>query len=214
MTCDRYRELISAGLDAELDRPERVDLEHHLSSCGACVAYEDQAHALRRSTRLDVADELVAPPHADEPVAMAYMTGDLRWHSGLRYALFVIGGTLIVLNLGNLLGTGSLEDHASRHDGVFGTALGIGMVTVAARPRRAIGLVPLTSAVAVLMAIVAIGDLVGDRASMMAEAVHLLEFGGLICLWVISGGVARAQVRTSTLLAWSRRPSVPSWPTR
>ena len=64
------------------------------------------------------------------------------------------------------------------------------------------------------MAVVAIRDLVGDRASMLAEAVHVIEFLGLLCLWVISGGVGRAHSRASTLLSWSRRPTVPTWPTR
>lgn len=159
--------------------------------------------------RLDVTRQPSDVPRVDVAVA-----GDLRGITFLRYALFVIGGSLILLNLDHLVGTGALEDHVSRHDGVFGTALGIGMASVAWRPQRAIGLIPITAAVSVLMLIVAIRDLVDDQATMPAEAVHVVELAGLVCLWVISGGIPRAQTRLSTLLAWRRRPTVPSWPTR
>lgn len=209
MTCDQFRELISADLDGELGVDDTAALDDHLAECATCVAYQDQARSLRRSVRLDLAHQLGTLPPVDVTVA-----GRLTGVSALRYALFVIGGTLIALNVGNLLGTGGLEDHVARHDGVFGAALGVGMISVAWRPHRAIGLVPVTSAVAMLMAMVAIRDLVGDNASMLAEAVHLIEFAGLACLWIISGGVARAQDRISTLLATRGRPSVPSWPTR
>lgn len=209
MTCDRYRELISADLDGELDDAAASELDGHLQECPGCVAYEDQARSLRRHVRLDLARQLTDVPQIDLAVA-----GDLRGVSLLRYALFVIGATLIVLNLDHLVGTGALADHVSRHDGVFGTALGVGMVSVAWRPQRAIGLIPITAAVSVLMVIVAIRDLVSDQATMLAEAVHVVELGGLVCLWVISGGVPRAQARLSTVLAWTRRPTVPSWPIR
>ncbi len=38
MTCDRYTELISAGIDGELTDAETADLEQHLKDCEACRA--------------------------------------------------------------------------------------------------------------------------------------------------------------------------------
>lgn len=216
MTCDNYRELLSAELDDELSADEAVGLAEHLAGCATCRFYRDDLRSASptrtpESLRLHAAQELASIP---EPrIALA---GSLRAVSALRWALFIIGATLVVLNVSNLvLDADAIDRHLSRHDGVFGTALGIGMLSVAAKPQRAIGLVSLTSTIAVLMGIVAIADVIGGQRTMLAEAIHLLEFGGLICLWVISGGVHRAKQLGSRLsvLAAARRSTVPQWPT-
>lgn len=201
MTCDHSRELLSAELDGELSADEAVDLADHLAGCTGCRAYRDElngAEPLRELTRqsmsLHAAEELASIP--EPKLALA---GSLRTVSALRWVLFIIGGTLVVLNVSNLVfDVDAVDRHLTRHDGVFGTALGIGMLSVAAKPQRALGLVTLTSTIAVLMAVVAIADVAGGQRTMLAEAIHLLEFGGLICLWVISGGVSRAKRFAST----------------
>lgn len=132
----------------------------------------------------------------------------------MRWTLFVIGGTLVALNLHSVLFAGSgAAAHLGRHDGVFGTALGVAMLAVALKPQRAIGLVPLTSAVTLLMAVAATADVMAGRTSVLSEGIHAVEFAGLVCLWVISGGPSRAQQRTETMLGGLRRSTVPPWPT-
>ena len=216
MTCDHYRELLSAELDGELTKAESADLAEHLNGCAGCRAYRDDLQAADpalalQSMRLHAAQELASIP--EPKVALA---GSLRAVSALRWALFTIGATLVLLNVSNLVfEVDAVDRHLSRHDGVFGTALGIGMLSVAAKPQRAIGLVSLTSTIAVLMGIVAVADVIGGQRTMLAEAIHLLEFGGLICLWVISGGVSRAKQLGARLsvLGTARRSTVPQWPT-
>ena len=218
MTCDHYRELCSAQLDGELSADEAVELDHHLRTCAGCRAYRDDLDAVQpdrelahQAMRLHAAEELASIP---EPAVT--LAGSLRAVSALRWALFIIGGTLVILNVSNLvLDVDAVDRHLSRHDGVFGTALGIGMLSVAAKPQRAIGLVTLTSTIAVLMGIVAIADVLGGQRTMLAEAIHLLEFGGLVCLWVISGGVTRARRLGERwgVLGSLRRSTVPQWPT-
>ena len=204
MTCDRTRELISARLDGELGETDTLDLDAHLAECVHCRAHEDQLVAQRRELRLHAATELV-----DLDLPSPGLVGSLRAVSVLRWALFVIGGSLILLSFGDLFDVDAPDRHLLRHDAVFGTALGIGMLTVAWKPQRAIGLVPITSAIALLMAIVAAIDLAGGQATMLSEAVHVLELAGLLCLWVISGGGERLRRRSSTMLSWTRRSTVP-----
>lgn len=218
MTCDHYRELLSAELDGELTAGERVDLDRHLAVCVGCSSYrheladaQPRLELSERAMRLHAAEELAAL--GDPRISLA---GSLRAVSAMRWALFVIGATLVVLNVSNLvLDVDAVDRHLSRHDGVFGTALGIGMLSVAAKPQRAIGLVTLTSTIAALMGLVAIADVLGGQRTMLAEAVHLLEFAGLVCLWVISGGVVRAKrlIERSSVLGSVRRSTVPQWPT-
>lgn len=185
MTCDEARESISAAVDGELDANDEETLTAHLAICDSCRAYQDDAFALRRALRMRMVD--------DEPPATSVdIAGSLQGVSVLRWALFVIGGTLVALNVTSIITPdGTAAAHLSRHDGVFGTALGVAMLAVAARPHRAIGLVPLTSTIAVLMAIAAATDLISGNTSPLGEAIHVVEFAGLICLWVISGGPSR-----------------------
>ena len=193
VTCNLARESISARVDGELASEDATALDEHLSTCADCQAYEQDAFALRRAlTMRAVADAQSTQTPAIENPAVAAMVGSLRTVSILRTVLFVIGGTLVVLNLSSIIAPdGTTAAHLSRHDGIFGTALGIGMLAVAAKPHRAIGLVPLTSAIAVLMTVAATADLLNGNANLLSEAIHVVELAGLVCLWVISGGPSR-----------------------
>lgn len=215
MTCDHIRELISASVDGEGDAADMNAIEKHVKTCQPCRAFHDEAWTLRRDLRVRSVAATRAP--IDRPGRDLNIIGPLRAVSALRVLLFVIGGTLLILNAQAILSSSSsTAAHVSRHDGVFGTALGFGMLAVAAKPHRAIGLVPLTSALAVLMAIVGTADLASGNATIVAEAIHVVEFGGLVCLWVISGGPARLQRRGQALghrVAARRASTVPQWPT-
>jgi len=192
-TCSNYRELISSRIDGELDPADETAVDAHLLTCAACQAYQDDAFSFRRSLRMRAVEPDEAPATAAPVERSSSLHGvSLRGVEFLRYALLVIGGVLVVLNLSSIVTADSgVSAHLSRHDGIFGTALGIGMLAVAAKPQRAIGLVPLTSVVALLMVVVAGADLITGNANLLGEAVHIVEFAGLICLWVISGGPSR-----------------------
>lgn len=190
MTCNFSRELISARIDGEIGQADEAHLDAHLQDCAACGVYQQDAFALRRSLRMRAVEPLSAS--TPDPGQQVGLVDSLRGVAALRGALFVIGATLVLLNVQAIVATdGTVTAHLNRHDGVFGTALGIGMLVVAARPQRAIGLVPLTSAIAVLMIIVATADLLTGNANLLAEAIHVVEFAGLLCLWFLSGGPTR-----------------------
>lgn len=207
VTCHHFRELVSTRIDGELDAQRTCSLDRHLAECAACRQFEEQSFALRRSLT-------IAPVDAPERSALVVRAlPPIRAASALQLLLFVIGVTLIVVNVPSVvLPDASSAAHLDRHGGVFGSALGVGMLAVAVKPQRAIGLVPLTSAITVLMAVVAVADLAADRTSFVSEAVHVVEFAGLLCLWVISGGAFRLRARMQAMAGWPRRPTVPSWP--
>mgnify|MGYP006080971191 FL=1 len=187
MMCDQARVEISARIDGELDPGNDTTLDTHIHICASCTAYQANAFALRRTLRV----RAVGLASSDLEPAVD-LVGSMKGVSLLRWTLFVIGGTLVVLNMASIVSPdGGAAAHLSRHDGIFGTALGIGMLAVAAKPHRAIGLIPLTSTIAGLMAIAAAADLLNGQANLLPEAVHGVEFGGLVCLWIISGGPSR-----------------------
>ena len=198
--------MISERIDGELAETSNQRLDAHLDTCQACASYNDDAWSLRRALRVTPITE----PSASTPTELVGSPGAA---SPLRWVLGVIGATLVILNAPAMFGASeSLEPHITRHDAIFGIALGIGMLIVAARPHRAIGLVPLTSTIALLMIVSAIVDLASDQASMLGEAIHVVEFAGLACLWFISGGPSRLNDRVEAATQRLRRPTVPSWP--
>ena len=110
----------------------------------------------------------------------------------IRYALGGVAATIVALNLPLLLSlTGGGSDHESRHLGTFGVALGIGLLWAALRPERAIGMVPLSAALAAATLVGAILDLGGGRTAAAAESTHLVELVGVVLVWVLSDGPSR-----------------------
>lgn len=208
VTCDAFRELISARLDDELDFADETLLNAHLAECAACAAHADQAETLNRDLQLYAAAEL-----AELPALRPSLGERIRSVSAQQIAVFVVGVILVVLNIDGLVESEVTDPHLIRHDAVFGTALGVAMLSVSWRPHRAIGLVPITSAIALLMAVVAIADLIAGQATMLAEAEHVVEFTGLVFLWLLSGGVVRLRRRAGTLLARGARSTVTEWRT-
>jgi predicted anti-sigma-YlaC factor YlaD len=119
-------------------------------------------------------------------------TGTGQW---VRYALGVVAASIVVLNLPLLLGL-TAADHDGRHLGTFGVALGVGLLWAAIRPERAIGLVPLSAALAAATMVGAAVDLGSGRTSAVTESSHVLELVGLGLLWYLSGGVGRLRQLT------------------
>ena len=197
MRCERARLLASADVDGELAADDRARLDLHLDGCPACSAWTSRARDLRRTMlvrpvgdRVDVTEAVLA--RADVPAA-----GATGW---LRILLAYLGVSLLVLDL-PLLITGDeagATEHVGRHLGASGVALAVGFLYVAWRPERAVGLVPLATALAVGLTISAATDF-ADGAAVTGEATHLLELIGVVCLWAISGGHHRLARRLRAL---------------
>lgn len=207
--CDHYHELTSAQIDGETSAADDSALATHVAVCADCQEHQRSAWELKRRMSFDISARTPRPSRAKDtrtrvlglargprPVWIPNTTA----HNVLRWVLFVFGATLLVINLIALAqANGSPEGHLTRHGAVFGTALGVAILVVVARPERAIGLVPLTSTLSILMLIVGAGDLVAGRATIQAEAVHLIEFCSLLCLWTMSGALSRFSSARNTV---------------
>jgi len=95
-TCTPFRDSISARIDGELDDLDEMRLDAHLATCRSCTTFQDDAFALRRALRMQA---VPAPPTSTTTPAELGIIGSLRGLNLLRVALFVIGGTLVIINL-------------------------------------------------------------------------------------------------------------------
>jgi predicted anti-sigma-YlaC factor YlaD len=192
MECDDARLWISTRIDGE--QVSDVDrLDAHVAMCEECAAFAGGAHRLKRV--------MAFRPVRDEPLDLAPLVlnkagapnlGSGEWK---RTLLGAAGVTLLLLSIpGVLFGSTMLgtelgsTDHSGRHLGAFGAALAFGFLYAAWRPERAIGLVPLTSALGALILVTGIIDTARGSAAGFAEASHLLELIGVVLVWEISGG--------------------------
>lgn len=203
MECHDAQMWISARIDGEtVDDTDVVD--EHVADCAACEAFVGRAHRLKRV--------MAFQPVRSEPLDLAPLVlnragppnlGSGEWKRSL---LAAAGATLLLLSIpGVLFGSTVLgadlgsTDHSGRHLGAFGAALAFGFLYAAWRPERAIGLVPLTSALGALILLTGIIDTARGSATGLTEASHLLELVGVMMVWEISGGRRRLPGRSGRL---------------
>ncbi len=194
MDCARAHELISAELDGETSAAESAALEEHLRDCANCAEWKVDSERLRRRLLVRPAESI---PDQASLVMRAVAVPDLGNGEWIRYSLFVVAMTLLILDLPLLL-TGSDTDgaeHLGRHLGAFSAALALALLYVAWRPERAIGLLPMGAVLAITLVVTAVIDIGLGRSAMISESYHLIELVGLALLWVISGGRQRLRHR-------------------
>lgn len=182
MRCDLSREAVSARLDGE-PLPTGVDadaLDAHLAGCPGCQEWESAALVLHRQTRLRSAP--VVSDRTEAILASVPATSrPRRVREGVRYALLAVGLTQVFLALPVLL-TGDAEGmslHMAREMAAFELAVGVGLVSVAWRPRLAGGLLPFALALAGTIALTTVLDVLGGGTGTGAEAHHVLDLVGV-----------------------------------
>jgi predicted anti-sigma-YlaC factor YlaD len=105
-----------------------------------------------------------------------------------RYALFAVALTQLLIALPALLLGDSLGAtvHIARELGSWDVALAVGLLYVAWRPERAIGMLPFAAALAGTMVVSALFDVFSGRKAPLSESHHLLEVAGLVLLVVLA----------------------------
>lgn len=185
-SCELWREAISAAADGEPVSIERRLLDAHVASCGACRAYAENVHLLRRAAGVEVASAMPDLAGTVVKAARAFDRKSVWWI--LRVALGVVGMQVIVLSAPALfLGHSSGSDeHAARHIGSFAIAYAIGLLVVAFRPAKARGLLPVAAALAGCLAITAVIDVAAGRVPAVTEVDHIPEVIGLVLVWLMA----------------------------
>lgn len=104
-----------------------------------------------------------------------------------RWALFTVALTQLVLAAPALLGDDpGASVHVARELGAFDVALAVGLLVAAWQPARAWGLLPVATALALVMLGTAGLDLAEGEVSTLGEAHHLLDLAGVALLWLVA----------------------------
>jgi len=191
--CEQTRVVLSAQLDQEASPIEAGAANAHLGRCPACRDWWADIGRLNRVLRVRVAEPV--PDIATPVLARVHppRTGRGQW---VRIALAIVAASELVLAApGLVLGDGAAAVHDARHLGSFGVAVSIGLLYVAWRPARAFGILPIVTALALTMLVSATVDVAHGRVTSFGEAHHVLEFSGLVLVWMLAGRPAPRRLK-------------------
>ncbi|TKJ35180.1 zf-HC2 domain-containing protein [Blastococcus sp. CCUG 61487] len=189
MSCQPFREAVSARLDDEpLGLPGRA-LDEHLSGCSACASWAADAAAVTRRARLatapvvpDLTAVVLGALPRELPGAAAAARARLV-ETGLRFALLAIGVAQTGLAWPLLVtGAGAMSApmHMAHETGAWNIAVGASFLAVAALPRLAAGALPFLGTLSVVLVWVTAADLAAGHVHLERAAAHLLLLGGVV----------------------------------
>lgn len=185
MDCEGARIAVSVLLDSEEPAAEQQELEQHLSQCGACQRWREDAHEVTRRFRLLP----IAVPPPSQTLLESTQAATNRWSwpeaaTLTRLALVLVAIGQIAVTVPALI-FGSDHDapiHVAHEMGAFDLALAVGFLVAAWRPSRARGMSAIVGAAALVLILTAAIDLAAGRTSPGDEAPHLLAVAGWLLL--------------------------------
>lgn len=196
VSCELWREAISAGADGEDSQTDPRLLAAHLQTCPDCRAFEASVGVTRRLLRIGVAPP--TPDLASRITALNAMHDRRSAWQIARWGLAVVAVQIIVFAVPELLGRdGTSSVHAARHIGAFTAAYAVGLLVVVVRPARARTMIPVAAVLSGALVITAVVDLVTGDAPFVSEISHLPELASLGLLWLLHRPVTAPPVASS-----------------
>jgi predicted anti-sigma-YlaC factor YlaD len=190
MTCMQIHQAISARLDGEDPGLDEPTVYAHLAGCADCRAYAHDTEALHRSVRLAPAPAIpdLTPSilHAIGTESTADAEPDTNL--ALRWILVAIAVAQIAVAIPALVfgSDAGLPVHTARHIGSFDVALGVGFLYAAWKPSRIPGLLPVVAALVACLVGSSFLDVAAGSTRALGEAQHVLDFVGLVVVWLLS----------------------------
>ncbi|OZM73061.1 hypothetical protein CFN78_12645 [Amycolatopsis antarctica] len=193
MSCETFREALSARLDGETGPLPDAEVDAHVDECAACRSWYAEGTRLRRSMVVRA-----APPVPDLTAAIlenAPPPRRDRW--GPRVALAVVALAQCGLAFAQLLGVPDLAHgahgaltagHLGNESAAWNLAIGVGLLWAALRTTAAAGQLPVIGGFVLVLAFVSAGDLIGDRVGADRVLSHGVVLAGLILLYVVHRG--------------------------
>ena len=191
MDCATAREAISATLDGEDPGVEAAALDAHVTTCADCATWQHEAAAVSRLVRIeravetpDVTREVLerfVPPHKPAPVDWPRLA--LAFAAVSQFSIVVS-----LLFLPQPLGRGmsiTPSSHMEHEAVAFNFAVGIALLWVATRPRRARSQLPVLLSFAAVLVMLSLLDVLHGNVGWYRLASHLPMLLGVVCTVLI-----------------------------
>lgn len=197
VSCEQYREALSARLDGEDDPGERDAVDTHLASCSSCRQWNDQAALVTRLVRTGPVGAGIELD--DTLLAAAPGRGRARTTIALRALLGGLGAVQFFLGVAQIAGaadTHSLHDlqdvagvgpgHLWHESAAWNVALGVGFAWIALRRTRPTGMLPTLSMFVGVLALLSTNDVLAGRVDLNRLLSHGFVAAGYLIIVVLS----------------------------
>ncbi|WP_328610796.1 zf-HC2 domain-containing protein [Amycolatopsis sp. NBC_00345] len=187
MSCEIFREALSARLDSEPGPLPGDQVDAHLATCSACRGWYARGEALRRAMLVRAAPAV--PDLTASILAQAPPLSREKW--GLRVALGLVGLVQGGLAFAQLLGMdtgmhgGAMTGHLINESAAWNLAVGIGLLWAALRTRAAAGQLPMIAGFVLVLTVVTTSDLIGGQVTAGRVLTHVFLFVGLGLLFAV-----------------------------
>lgn len=191
MSCEGWREALSALADGEDPGIEPGLVAAHLARCAACRRFHDGVHELRRQSAVRLAPSM--PDLSRRIVALDRVADRTSRWIVARGLLVVVGVEIAALSLPALV-LGDEEGssaHAARHLGAFTVAYAAALLVVAVRPARARTVLPVAAVLAGALAVTGVIDVLNGQIPLAGEALHVPEVISVVLVWLLAVPLAR-----------------------
>jgi predicted anti-sigma-YlaC factor YlaD len=196
----QIRHAISARLDGEDPGLDDAAVYAHLAGCADCRSFAHDAESLHRQLRLSPAPAIpdltpgilaaIGEESRTDATAATGATGVTGADTGqaLRWILLAIALAQITVAIPALVfgADAGLPVHTARHIGSFDVALGVGFLYAAWKPSRIPGLLPVVAALVVCLVGSSLLDVASGNTAALGEVQHVLDFVGLVVVWLLS----------------------------
>ncbi len=175
MRCSDWREATSAIIDGELVEGLALDdLAAHEAVCEPCRTWRAQAEQITRGYRIGPADQV-----PDLVADVLSLTEPVRRRRRsltrvLRAALIVVAISQLILTLPAFAIADAESTHVTHEVAAFNAALAIGLFWVALWPYRAIGLLPVMTALVGILVTITVPDILVGHVHWERETMHVL----------------------------------------
>jgi predicted anti-sigma-YlaC factor YlaD len=202
----RIREALSARMDGEDEPAAPALVDAHLSQCGACRQWQQEAFAATRRARLRL---LPAPPPADRLLAgfgPALPSVRRRLVYALRWLLGAFGAAQFVLGVAQAANAATTHAHQAGHvfheSAAWNVAIGAGFAWIATRRATPAGALPMLTAFVALLALLSAGDLLAGA----VETARLVSHGFVVAGYAIVVALSRPALDPGAPPSGRRRP--------
>lgn len=184
-------------LDGEDPGVTPAELDAHIAGCAACAAWQHEAAAVTRLVRIEKASE--TPDFAQDAAARfapPKQPGPVDWPRWALVFAAVSQFSIVVaqLFLPQPMTAGMTIQPSSHieHEAVaFNFAVGVALLWVAARPKKARTQLPVLLSFTLVLAALSIVDLIGGGVGWYRLASHLPLVLGVVCTVLIGGREGR-----------------------
>jgi predicted anti-sigma-YlaC factor YlaD len=205
MSCDPFREALSAQIDGEDGGMSLAALDAHLADCGDCRAFALRMASTARAVRLQPAEPVpdltvsILTAIAATPARRSFRWDPSETPGVIRLTLALVALTQVVAAapavVGNDLGA---PIHVAHEQAAWGLALAAGLLFAAWRPSRAAALVPMLGVFVLCLGTMTALDIAAGRVAPSSEVPHLMAAFGLGLLWLESHPMLTSRVRLRT----------------